>query len=253
MYVGTMALDQTSLASDPTAFDAPNEANAQRVVGLLRELRHSETLGARATLQLQESEARTRELHREISTLREELTRTRRAPAPAAIPRPIAEFLDAPGTLAAWTSALHGLHRDDSVRIACFTFDLGSIVNGLLRARDAECLCMLVFSQRDSHITRNQSQALQRLRAAGVRVRGYHRARLHAKVMIVSTGEVSEVIVGSTNFTGASQANVERNVRLSSVPAATLAGEIAWYDSVFDAAVDHSEGLGTRIPATPPR
>ena len=68
--------------------------------------------------------------------------------------------------------------------------------------------------------------------------------------MIVSTGEV---IVGSTNFTGASQANVERNIRLSSVPAATLAGEIAWYDSVFDAAVDHSEGLGTRIPATPPR
>ena len=77
-------------------------------------------------------------------------------------------------------------------------------------------------------VTANQRPRLQLLRASGVEVRGHKAARLHAKWMLAD----GFLILGSCNFTEASQRNLERNVRLELGSAARELQE-AEYDALF--------------------
>ncbi len=60
-------------------------------------------------------------------------------------------------------------------------------------------------------------------------------------------------MVGSTNFTEASQSNVERAVIVSGLHDNMLNAERKWFEDLFEAASRFTEGFGEAIPATPPR
>ena len=135
------------------------------------------------------------------------------------------------------------------VYLACFTFDLRAIVAALEAARDRGAVARLLFSGRDKGLTNNQGPQLQRLRSRGCDVRAHRGSRLHAKLLLTER----LTVVGSTNFTEASQSNVERAVIVSGLHVNMLNAERKWFEDLFEAASRFTEGYGEAIPATPPR
>ena len=72
---------------------------------------------------------------------------------------------------------------------------------------------------------------------------------MHAKWLIAD----DVLVVGSCNFTEASQRNLERGVRLRALPAEEMADEVEQFDSYFERCTRFAEGLGYPIPPTPSR
>ena len=60
-------------------------------------------------------------------------------------------------------------------------------------------------------------------------------------------------MIGSTNFTEASQQNEERGVIVDGHMAVLLEDEARWFDGLFEHAPKFWDGLGEPLPATPPR
>ena len=70
---------------------------------------------------------------------------------------------------------------------------------------------------------------------------------MHAKWLLTE----SVLILGSCNFTAASQANVERGCRITGLSAEELADEQAIFDQYFEQCSPFEEGLGVPSPSTP--
>ena len=68
----------------------------------------------------------------------------------------------------------------------------------------------MLVSWRDNWFPADQLPLLQLVRASGVEIRGHRAARLHAKWLLAD----STLILGSCDFTEASQQHLERGVRL---------------------------------------
>ena len=62
-----------------------------------------------------------------------------------------------------------------------------------------------------------------------------------------------EVIIGSCNFTAASQGNIERNVLLQDLAEEVLLAQRHWFEGLFDAAIPFMEGIGRAVPPSPAR
>ena len=135
------------------------------------------------------------------------------------------------------------------VYVACFTFDSSAIVLALEQARARGVLVKLVFSLQDKALTRNQAPRLQRMRACGCEIRAHRPGRLHAKVLLTDAGSV----IGSTNFTEASQQNTERGVLIPASLAEFQQGEREWFEKIFSLAPKFLYGQGEALPATPQR
>ena len=84
------------------------------------------------------------------------------------------------------------------------------------------------------------------MRASGAEVHWHRAARLHAKWLLAD----GTLIMGSCNFTEASQRNLERNVRLE-LGAWTQAELEEEYNTLFQAGERFIEGLGEASPPTP--
>ena len=80
-------------------------------------------------------------------------------------------------------------------------------------------------------------------------VRAWKKGRLHAKWLIAD----AVLVVGSCNFTEASQANLERGVHFLGLPAREIAGEIADFDAYFTQRAKFVEGIGVPLPPSPAR
>ena len=106
-----------------------------------------------------------------------------------------------------------------------------------------------MFSHQDRTLTRNQMLRLQELRSVGCDVRAWTRGRMHAKWLIAD----AVLVVGSCNFTEASQTNLERGVRLRGLPAEEVAEEIADFEAYFDQCQKFAEGIGIPLPPSPAR
>ena len=150
--------------------------------------------------------------------------------------------MNAGDTQARWIAAIG--QAQVLIRISCFTFDSPTVVAALLSARARGVEVKLIFSDRDRGLTRNQEPRLQQLRAAGAEVRAHTAARLHTKWMLAD----STLVLGSTNFTEASQGNVERSVAIARLPREQLAAEAAWYDRLFAVSAVYTSGIGARTP-----
>ena len=61
------------------------------------------------------------------------------------------------------------------------------------------------------------------------------------------------LIVGSCNFTEASQRNVERGVRITNLPKDEVEAEAEVYEALWKLAVPYAEGFGEPMPRTPHR
>ena len=133
--------------------------------------------------------------------------------------------------------------------VACFTFDSSAAVLSLEQARARGITVKLVFSAQDKSLTRNQAPRLQRLRACGCEIRAHRPGRLHAKVFLSDAGSV----VGSTNFTEASQQNTERGVLIPAELEEFQRIEREWFEKVFSLSPKFLDGLGEAIPASPQR
>ena len=107
----------------------------------------------------------------------------------------------------------------------------------------------LTFSLRDKGTTNNQVPRLQRPRSSGCEVRGHKGSRLHAKVLMTER----EIVIGSCNFTTASQANTERGVLLHELAEEVLLVQKHWFEGLFDAAAPFTEGIGAAVPPSPAR
>ena len=83
----------------------------------------------------------------------------------------------------------------------------------------------------------------------GCEVRAWKKGRLHAKWLIAD----AVLVVGSCNFTEASQANLERGVRLLGLPAGEIAEEIADFEAYFIQCTKFVEGIGVPLPPSPAR
>ena len=137
----------------------------------------------------------------------------------------------------------------EAVRLACYSFDLPSVVDRLKSARRRSVVVRLMFSHQERTLTRNQMLRLQELRGVGCDVRAWTRGRMHAKWLIAD----AVLVVGSCNFTEASQPNLERGVRLRGLPAAEVAEEIADFEAYFDQCQKFAEGIGIPFPPSPAR
>ena len=73
--------------------------------------------------------------------------------------------------------------------------------------------------------------------------------RLHSKVFLAP----GVMIMGSTNFTHASQQNMELSVMIRGFTEEEWQSRIAWFDNLFDNSPEWDGGIGTRIPPTPQR
>ena len=62
-----------------------------------------------------------------------------------------------------------------------------------------------------------------------------------------------EVIVGSCNYTDASQSNVERGAAARLLPEAAVIQQKEWFERLFEATGKFNDGLGEAMPPTPPR
>ena len=137
----------------------------------------------------------------------------------------------------------------EAVRIGCFTFDLWSVLERLKRARQRGVAVQLMFNNSDKSLTRNQTLRLQELRGVGCDVRSWRNGSLHAKWLITD----AVIVVGSCNFTEASQSNLERGVRLRGLPAGEIAEEIADFEAYFTQCTNVVQGLGVPLPPSPER
>ena len=187
----------------------------------------------------------------EIGALRDRLKKVEES-ALAAIAPPVpaveARRLTSDATREEWHRAIDS--ASDAVRLACFTFDLQSVIDRLKRARRRSVAVKLMFSGgADRNLTRNQTLRLQELRQLGCDVRAWTKTRMHAKWLIAD----AVLVVGSCNFTEASQTNLERGVRLRSLPAEEIAEEIADFEAYFDQCTKFAEGIGVPIPPSPMR
>ena len=87
------------------------------------------------------------------------------------------------------------------------------------------------------------------LRQLGCDVRASTKTRMYAKWLIAD----AVLVVGSCNFTEASQTNLERGVRLRGLPAEEIAEEIADFEAYFDQCTKFAEGMAVPIPPSPMR
>ena len=72
---------------------------------------------------------------------------------------------------------------------------------------------------------------------------------MHVKMLLCDVG----LVIGSTNFTEASQQNEERGVIVDGHMSTLLEDEVRRVDGLFERAPKFWEGLGDPLPATPPR
>ena len=72
---------------------------------------------------------------------------------------------------------------------------------------------------------------------------------MHAKWLIAD----AVLVVGSCNFTEASQTNLERGVRPRGLPTEEVAEEIADFEAYFDQCQKFAEGIGIPLPPSPAR
>ena len=144
-------------------------------------------------------------------------------PAPPAGLGHVGRLLDAAETKAAWLTELRAAQRIDML---AFTFDLEDVVEELIAARVRKVEVRALFDKRQAYgnATRRMKGALRRMAAYGVEVRtisGFELAGvyhgyvagsgvLHAKVLATE----ASLIVGSCNWTTASQANQEWDVQV---------------------------------------
>ena len=92
----------------------------------------------------------------------------------------------------------------------------------------------------------NQRTLLQLLRNHGAEIRGHCPSRMHAKWWLAD----STLVVGSCNFTKASQANCERGVRLA-VDERTRDDLEQEFEALFSAGQRFLEGVGVASPPSP--
>ena len=88
---------------------------------------------------------------------------------------------------------------------------------------------------------------MQQLHQCGAQVRLYGVRRQHAKILIADR----ELIMGSCNFTMASQHNNERNVYFPHLLEALFQSETEAFNQVFNASSEFAGSIGVSIPATP--
>ena len=178
-----------------------------------------------AALEAQLQEARSR-----IGVLEGQLAaRAPAAPAPAQAPEPpvglgpVTRLLDAAETKAAWLVEMRAAKR---INLLAFTFDLEDVIEEMIAARVRKVEVRAIFDKRQAYgsATRRMKGALKRVAAYGVEVRTisgfelsgvYHgyvagSGVLHAKALVTETS----LIVGSCNWTTASQANREWDVQI---------------------------------------
>ena len=213
------------------------------------------TEALRALRDAEEDAARLREEVKsrgdEVGALRDRLKKAEESALVATAPSvPAVEVrrLTSDATREEWHRAIDS--ATDAVRLACFTFDLQSVIDRLKRARRRSVAVKLMFSGgADRNLTRNQTMRLQELRQLGCDVRAWTKTRMHAKWLIAD----AVLVVGSCNFTEASQTNLERGVRLRGLPAEEIAEEIADVEGYFDQCTKFAEGIGVPIPPSPMR
>ena len=107
----------------------------------------------------------------------------------------------------------------------------------------------IIFSGGDKLQTRNQVPCLQRLRSRGCEIRAHQGQRLHAMVLMTERG----MLLGSTNFTTASQRNMERGVVLSGLGEDAMLAEQGWFDRQFGRGAKFTDGMGEPTPPSPSR
>ena len=189
-------------------------------------------------------------LESELAQVRRELAEVRAA---AAVCAPesndlgsVRRLLSASDTLEVWTALMNACIR--IAYLLCFTFDLDVIVNLAIRARRrGVAVCILIDrEQAQTGPTRNLRPAVQKLRIHGVEVKLHTESRLHAKELVTDCGSV----IGSTNWTGASQRNIERGA-LISLTAAALHDEEARFLELWNVGRDY-DGRA-EITTTPQR
>ena len=160
---------------------------------------------------------------------------------------PKARFVSAAETLTQWRELCS--EAESFIYIACFMFDLPNVVTMLEMARKRGVTVRLIFSDRDRAQATNQAPALQQLRGRGCEIRSHKGQRLHAKWLMTERG----ILLGSTNFTSASQRNMERGVVLTGLSEAEMLAEQGWFERLFDNAAKFTAGIGEPMPPSPAR
>ena len=197
---------------------------------------------AGAVRELRESEAEVHRFREEIQELRAAMPA-----APAAVGGPQVAFLTASSTLSTWGRVCS--EAESYVYVACFTFAQAGVVAMLEEARSRGLTVKLVSSGRDKGLTSNQAPRLQRLRGCGCEVKAHKGSRLHAKVLRTERA----VVIGSCNFTAASQTNEERGVVLEGLGEQEMLSQVSWFDRLFEAAAKFTDGIGEVLPPSPAR
>ena len=154
-------------------------------------------------------------------------------------------FLEAASSMEEWGRVIASARSE--VRLLCYTFDHDAVVRALVDARRRHVRVKMLYSHQDRRSCKNQSQCCQELVAAGCHVRGHKGPRCHAKWIL---GD-DVLVLGSTNFSNASQLNVERGVRMRGVPPADLDHMRKQFDDMFEGAhvFESGVGLASAMPA----
>ena len=121
------------------------------------------------------------------------------------------EILGASETLERWVQEIG--RAKFSIALIAFSFDLALVVDALMEARKRLGPHVRVIFDRNmfnSNQTKNQRPAAIQMRANGVQVRTGPSGRVHAKVLLTD----SITMLGSTNWTNASQHNEEWTVAI---------------------------------------
>ena len=188
-----------------------------------------------------------REAEAELVQLREEVARlqrtclqlTERQRADPA--RPQVAWLSAGGSLNAWCRLCREATR--CVNIACLTFSQPQVAFALEEARGRGVRVRIVVSGFDLDASPTQGAQLERLKFCGCDVRALFGRRLHSKVLMTER----EVVVGSCNFTGGSQLNVERGVALRYDSPGDLVDEVEWFDQLYRDSVPFYLGMPAAV------
>ena len=136
------------------------------------------------------------------------------------------------------------------IYILAMMFDNEAVAEALASARSVRpnLSVRIVISGMDNNGTcRNQQACLQRLRQCGAEIRLLGGRRQHAKVCIADRA----LILGSCNFTQASQHNNERNIYIPHMPDALYQSETDAFNQVFHSSAEFVGSVGVSIPATP--
>jgi len=121
------------------------------------------------------------------------------------------EIMGASETLDRWVQEIG--RAKFTVAIIAFSFDLDLVVSALMEARRRLGPHVRVIMDRNmfnSNQTKNQRPAAIQMRANGVQVRTGPSGRVHAKVLLTD----AVTMLGSTNWTNASQHNEEWTVAI---------------------------------------